>query len=241
MGKDAHNLTLIEPSEIVLHNIIGEGSFGRVWSAMWNSSQVAVKEFVFAQVAVSAHGNPSPVPNGGGPNNGLVVVSGVGGGGVGGAGAGVGGIGGGGGGGHGSNGAAGDLSRTNIIHGGGGGGGGGHRMVLPGSGERAQAAIMGGNAAGGVGGVGGGGGGVGGGGGGAGGHGGNNNGLQNRRDIIEEIVGEAGIMSYLRHPRILQLFGCSLTAQAIWIVSELCSQGSLRQVLDDKVRWETGR
>jgi hypothetical protein len=30
--------------------IIGEGSFGRVWSGMWRSSQVAVKEFVFAQV-----------------------------------------------------------------------------------------------------------------------------------------------------------------------------------------------
>ena len=68
-------------------SIIGEGSFGRVWSAMWQSSQVAVKEFVFAQAAVS-----------GGSNQ--------------------------------------------------------------------------------------------------------------RRDIIEEIVGEAGIMSYLRHPRILQLYGC---------------------------------
>ena len=55
-----------------------------------------------------------------------------------------------------------------------------------------------------------------------------------KRDIIEEIVGEAAIMSYLRHPRILQLFGCSLTVQAIWLVSELCSRGSLRQVLDDK-------
>ena len=40
-------------------------------------------------------------------------------------------------------------------------------------------------------------------------------------------------MAYLRHPKILQLYGCSLTAQAIWIVSELCSHGSLRQVLDD--------
>ena len=51
-----------------------------------------------------------------------------------------------------------------------------------------------------------------------------------RREIVEEIVGEAGIMSFLRHPRILQIYGCSLTAQAIWIVSELCSLGSLRQV-----------
>ena len=38
-----HNLTIIDPSEIVLHSIIGEGSFGRVWSAMWQSSQVAVR------------------------------------------------------------------------------------------------------------------------------------------------------------------------------------------------------
>jgi len=43
-------------------------------------------------------------------------------------------------------------------------------------------------------------------------------------------------MAILRHPNVLQLFGCSLTAQAIWIVSELCSLGSLRQVLDDRDR-----
>ena len=54
-----------------------------------------------------------------------------------------------------------------------------------------------------------------------------------RRDIVEAIVGEAGIMAYLRHPKVLQLYGCALTAQAIWIVSELCAHGSLRQVLDD--------
>jgi serine/threonine protein kinase len=52
-------------------------------------------------------------------------------------------------------------------------------------------------------------------------------------EIIEEIIGEAGMMAILRHPNVLQLFGCSLTAQAIWIVSELCSLGSLRQLLDD--------
>ena len=40
-------------------------------------------------------------------------------------------------------------------------------------------------------------------------------------------------MAYLRHPKVLQLYGCALTAQAIWIVSELCAHGSLRQVLDD--------
>ena len=112
---NSQNLTIVDPSEIVLFHIIGEGSFGRVWSALWQTSQVAVKEFVFAQAAVSG-------------------------------------------------------------------------------------------------------------------------GSSQRRDIIEEIVGEAGIMSYLMHPRILQLYGCSLTAQAIWIVSELCSEGSLRQVLDDKAR-----
>ena len=107
-----HALVMIDPSEIVLRDVIGEGSFGRVWSASWQSSEVAVKEFVLAQAAFAG-------------------------------------------------------------------------------------------------------------------------GAMHRRDIIEEIVGEAGIMAYLRHPKILQLYGCSLTAQAIWIVSELCSHGSLRQVLDD--------
>ena len=37
-----------------------------------------------------------------------------------------------------------------------------------------------------------------------------------RNSIIEEIVGEAGVMACLRHPKILQLYGCSLTMQAIW-------------------------
>ena len=45
-------VALIDPSEIVLQRIIGEGTFGRVWVAKWRSSQVAVKEFVFAQAAV---------------------------------------------------------------------------------------------------------------------------------------------------------------------------------------------
>ncbi|KAG5189683.1 kinase-like domain-containing protein [Tribonema minus] len=108
-----HNLNVVNPKEIVLHKIIGEGSFGRVWSGMWRSSQVAVKEFVFAQAAVTG-------------------------------------------------------------------------------------------------------------------------GSLQRNELIEEIVGEAAVMSFLRHPRILHLYGCSLTSQAIWIVSELCSRGSLRQVLDDR-------
>jgi len=107
-----NNLQLIDPQSIVLHRIIGEGTFGRVWSAKLRSSDVAVKEFVFAQAAVAGR----------------------------------------------------------SAH---------------------------------------------------------------RDSIIEEIVGEAGMMSILRHPNVLQLFGCSMTAQAIWIVSELCSLGSLRQVLDD--------
>ena len=110
--RDAHALVLIDPAEIVLRDVIGEGSFGRVWSATWQSSEVAVKEFVLAQAAF----------------------------------------------------AGGSLQR---------------------------------------------------------------------RDIVEAIVGEAGIMAYLRHPKVLQLYGCALTAQAIWIVSELCAHGSLRQVLDD--------
>ena len=110
--RDAHALVLIDPAEIVLRDVIGEGSVGRVWAATWQSSEVAVKEFVLAQAAF----------------------------------------------------AGGSLQR---------------------------------------------------------------------RDIVEAIVGEAGIMAYLRHPKVLQLYGCALTAQAIWIVSELCAHGSLRQVLDD--------
>jgi Protein tyrosine and serine/threonine kinase len=110
-----HLLTMIDPQQIFLQRIIGEGTFGRVWSAKWRSSSVAVKEFVFAQAAV-----------------------------------------------------AGRSSMT--------------------------------------------------------------------QEIIEEIIGEAGMMAILRHPNVLQLFGCSLTAQAIWIVSELCSLGSLRQLLDDNDR-----
>jgi len=113
--EQPHLLTIIDPQEIFLQRIIGEGTFGRVWSARWNSSSVAVKEFVFAQAAV--------------------------------------------------------IGKSSM-----------------------------------------------------------------QQQIIEEIVGEAGMMAILRHPNVLQLFGCSLTAQAIWIVSELCSLGSLRQVLDDRDR-----
>lgn len=108
-------LTLIDPQEIFLQRIIGEGNFGRVWSARWKSSSVAVKEFVFAQAAV--------------------------------------------------------IGKSSM-----------------------------------------------------------------QQQIVEEIIGEAGMMAILRHPNVLQLFGVSLTAQAIWIVSELCSLGSLRQVLDDNDR-----
>lgn len=107
------SLLVINPKEIVLSRIIGEGSFGRVWSGQWRNSSVAVKEFVFA-----------------------------------------------------------------------------------------QAAIVGGSI--------------------------------ERNRLIEEIVGEAGIMACLRHPKILQLYGCSLTMQAIWIVSELCIRGSLRAILSDE-------
>lgn len=110
--QQPHLLTLIDPQEIFLQRIIGEGSFGRVWNAKWRSSRVAVKEFVFAQAAVAGKSSM-------------------------------------------------------------------------------------------------------------------------QKEIIEEIIGEAGMMAILRHPNVLQLFGCSLTAQAIWIVSELCSLGSLRQLLDD--------
>merc|ERR1712226_1421158 len=89
-----HLLTLIDPQEIFLQRIIGEGTFGRVWSARWRSAKVAVKEFVFAQAAVAGKSTM-------------------------------------------------------------------------------------------------------------------------QQEIIEEIIGEAGMMAILRHPNVLQLFWCSLTAQAI--------------------------
>ena len=163
---------LIDPSEITLRHVIGEGSFGRVWSATWQSSDVAVKEFTLAQARVSASVEKVRL----------------------------------------SLSLGGDRSRLNTIesvslhchtlcefvgtlH-------SPHLGLCQGHRETGfQAAFAGG--------------------------------AMHRRDIIEEIVGEAGIMAYLRHPKILQLYGCSLTAQAIWIVSELCSHGSLRQVLDD--------
>ncbi|KAH8086673.1 protein kinase [Aureococcus anophagefferens] len=57
-------------------------------------------------------------------------------------------------------------------------------------------------------------------------------GAMHRRDIIEEIVGEAGIMAYLRHPKILQLWLLPDGAGDLDRL-ELCSHGSLRSVLDD--------
>ena len=46
------SLLIINPKEIVLSKIIGEGSFGRVWNGQWRNNSVAVKEFVFAQAAL---------------------------------------------------------------------------------------------------------------------------------------------------------------------------------------------
>jgi hypothetical protein len=108
-----NSLLMINPNEVVLARVIGEGSFGRVWSGHWRNDHVAVKEFVFAQAA-----------------------------------------------------------------------------VVGGSVEKYR--------------------------------------------LIQEIVGEAGIMSYMHHPKILLLYGCCLTVQAIWIVTELCTHGSLRMVLENK-------
>jgi hypothetical protein len=107
------SLVVINPSEITLSSIIGEGSFGRVWAGRWRNDAVAVKEFVFAQTA-----------------------------------------------------------------------------------------LMGGS--------------------------------MQTSELIEEIIGEAGIMSTLNHPKILQLYGCSLTPQTIWIVTELCMKGSLKSVLSSR-------
>lgn len=47
---DGNKLSVIDPKDIVLSRIIGEGSFGRVWSGKFRNNSVAVKEFVFAQV-----------------------------------------------------------------------------------------------------------------------------------------------------------------------------------------------
>ncbi len=106
------SLSFIDTDDIHLRSIIGQGSFGRVWSAVYRNNHVAVKEFVFAQAAV----------------------------------------------------AGGSIEKHKLI---------------------------------------------------------------------EEIVGEAGVMTYLRHPKVLQLFGICMTAQAIWLVSELCTRGSLRMLLSD--------
>eukprot|EP00602_Paraphysomonas_sp_CaronLab_P007860 CAMPEP_0185032518 /NCGR_PEP_ID=MMETSP1103-20130426/20669_1 /TAXON_ID=36769 /ORGANISM="Paraphysomonas bandaiensis, Strain Caron Lab Isolate" /LENGTH=964 /DNA_ID=CAMNT_0027568451 /DNA_START=200 /DNA_END=3094 /DNA_ORIENTATION=+ len=105
-------LVMIDPKEIILSKIIGEGSFGRVWSGVWRNNNVAVKDFVFAQAALTG-------------------------------------------------------------------------------------------------------------------------GSQHVNSIVEEIIGEAIVMTCLNHPKILQLYGCSLTMQAVWIVSELCPRGSLRMLLND--------
>ena len=59
-------------------------------------------------------------------------------------------------------------------------------------------------------------------------------GSQQSESLVEEIVGEAGLMTCLHHPKILQLYGCSLTPQAVWLVCELCERGSLRNLLADR-------
>ena len=45
------SLCFINSDEILLEGIIGQGSFGRVWSGRYLNNDVAVKEFVFAQVS----------------------------------------------------------------------------------------------------------------------------------------------------------------------------------------------
>lgn len=54
-----------------------------------------------------------------------------------------------------------------------------------------------------------------------------------RDHMIEEIIGEAGVMVYLRHPKILQLYGVSFTPQGMYLVNEYCNGGSLRMLLND--------
>mmetsp|Transcript_46493 Transcript_46493/g.86722 ORF Transcript_46493/g.86722 Transcript_46493/m.86722 type:complete len:813 (-) Transcript_46493:2001-4439(-) len=238
-------LTLIDPSEIVLHHVIGEGSFGRVWSAQWQSSQVAVKEFVFAQAGSNSHhrhDNDDNSEDGDNNENGndeddeddtlgsnTDCFGGY----------------------MGQRSSDGDGSDDDGRNDG-SDGSGGVGVDSVGGGDSASGGNYGSELAGvsatlleggrfGSSGA-------------ADGTKKRQNQLKlkkkqklklkrratTRREVIEEIVGEAGIMSCLRHPRILQLYGCSLTAQAIWIVAELCSVGSLRQVLDDKPQSHEG-
>jgi tRNA A-37 threonylcarbamoyl transferase component Bud32 len=58
---------------------------------------------------------------------------------------------------------------------------------------------------------------------------------ENMDRIINQVVREAAIMAVVQHPKVLQLFGCSFNgpSASMWIVSELCARGSLREVLDD--------
>jgi len=52
--------------------------------------------------------------------------------------------------------------------------------------------------------------------------------------VLADIMGEAAVMSLLRHPKILQMYGYTFTSKAVWIVSELCELGNLRELLDDR-------
>ena len=36
-----HSLNIINPKEIMIHTVIGEGNFGRVWSGRWRGSSVS--------------------------------------------------------------------------------------------------------------------------------------------------------------------------------------------------------
>ena len=51
--ESEHSIKIIDPKEIILKKVIGEGNFGRVWGGKWRVTNVAVKEFVFAQAAIS--------------------------------------------------------------------------------------------------------------------------------------------------------------------------------------------
>lgn len=51
-------------------------------------------------------------------------------------------------------------------------------------------------------------------------------GSMQRNELIEEIVGEAAIMSVLQHPRILHLYGCSLTSQVTTTIHDSSTEPS---------------
>ncbi len=50
---------------------------------------------------------------------------------------------------------------------------------------------------------------------------------------VGALLAEAKIMSEIRHPNVVQLFGVCLEKNHLCILSELCAKGSLQDILHD--------